>query len=134
MRSSTTLFHWIKIPSHACLHGNDVADQLANGGRLSSPLHRTSRCQPPAQLLGVAINTPTPPRRAGFAVGDQLATGSPQPASVSIKAATYFIHPAVISFPPGDLGLCLMKDIIVYLLNMGQWLSVFHMPKVYLTM
>ena len=46
--SSTAIVDWIKIPSHTGLHGNDVADQLANHGPLSSSLYHSSRRPPPA--------------------------------------------------------------------------------------
>ena len=39
LESSCTVFHWIKIPSHKGLRGNDVADELANKGRLVFSLY-----------------------------------------------------------------------------------------------
>ena len=41
LQSSCTIFQWVKILSHVGLHGNDVADELANRGRLMSPLHQS---------------------------------------------------------------------------------------------
>ena len=54
IQSSFTIFQWVKIPSHVGLHGNDAADELANRGRLMSPLHQSCKsCRP----------TPPPPCR-----------------------------------------------------------------------
>ena len=63
LESSNTVFQCIKIASHVGLHGNDVADDLANRGRLMSPLYQSARCRPPPAPVEMAIGTPTPPRR-----------------------------------------------------------------------
>ena len=50
IQSSCTIFQWVKIPRHVGLHGNNVVDY-------------TSHVDPPPLPVGVAVCTPTPPRR-----------------------------------------------------------------------
>ena len=62
IQSSCTVFQWVKIPSHVGLHGNDVANELANRGRLMSPLYQSCRPPPPPCLWESLSAPPHHPR------------------------------------------------------------------------
>ena len=86
LESSCTIFHWIKIPSHIGLRGNDAADDLANKGRLMSSLHST---RPQNRHVGVAIHTPTPPgvvKASSPVAGRALPTEMQQPAATPVAS------------------------------------------------
>ena len=74
LESSCTVFHWIKIPSHTGLRGNDVADDLANKGRLMASLYSIRSHH---RHVGMAIRTPTSPRPV--AVRSPVARRAPPP-------------------------------------------------------
>ena len=52
IQSFGTIFQWVKIPCHVGLHGNDAADELANRGRLMSPLYPPPPPPPPPLSVG----------------------------------------------------------------------------------
>ena len=73
---SSSIFHWVKIPSHAGLRGNDVADELANKGRSQSSLYHSRQSN--AQV-GLAIHPPPPPRLPSYkrSVTEEAHPGTP---------------------------------------------------------
>ena len=65
--SSKTSFRWLKIPSHTGLHGNkEVADQLANDGRLASPLYASFEALACSAADWTGLDHANPPSQANI--------------------------------------------------------------------
>ena len=109
IQSSCKIFQWVKIPSHVGLHGTDVADELANRGRLTSPLYQSRR--PPLTVpVGVAVCTPTPPRTEVASYYTLTVLLPPRPPYGTLGSHPPMDTPAGNAFAPGWASLFLMTS------------------------